>query len=65
MIRRSTSAARRAGIRAMTALAEGVAEFNVFHEHTKGYFDIEGKGEESEREFLEKIAAPEVGECAA
>jgi transcriptional regulator with XRE-family HTH domain len=52
---------RRGAEHAMEDLALFVSDFQVFHERTKGYFNVREQSDE-ERRFLEDVAAPAVGE---
>jgi len=49
---------KNAGQRATVALAASVSDFQVFTEHTRQYFDLDG---DEQRAFLETFAAKEVG----
>ena len=48
-------------LRAVEALAERDADFEQFHRKTKNYYTL-GDSDEHQRQFLEEIAAPCVGE---
>lgn len=57
----AASSSHDAGRGAIEALGLRVGDFQVFFERTDGYFDLE-EGSREQREFLETVAAPEVGE---